>query len=169
MRRALVDAGFRVERLPGPRQARDAQAIRPAWKDMVLKRFNVRVYFFLLDRLLDGGRPDPASQILLSDEFLAGQDCTKLPGGGSNSGKGRWTAPAGGARGTGASHRLATPPCDRNFVQSAWRGRSRCSATYLATLPDPVNFRDGGGAVDYPGEDLESFRWAPLKLSDRPT
>lgn len=167
VRRALVDAGFRVERLPGPPGKREMlRATRPAWKDMVLKRFNVRVYFFLLDRpLLDGGRTDPESRVLLSDEFLAGRDCTKLPGGGLEFGEG----PTDCARREALEELGQTIDLGPlvhvtgDFVRSAWRGEEQVLCHYyLATLPDPVDFRVAEARFDYPGEDLESFRWAPL-------
>ena len=50
-----------------------------------------------------------------------------------------------------------------DFVRSAWRGEEQVLCHYyLATLPDPVAFRVTETRFDYPGEDLESFRWAPL-------
>ena len=49
-------------------------------------------------------------------------------------------------------------------MRSAGRGEEQVlSHYYLATLPDPANFRVAEARFDYPGEDLESFRWTPLR------
>ena len=95
VRRAMQSAGFKVERRPGPPGKREMlRARRPPWDEMDIQRFNVRVYFFLLDRPLAEGGPALGSRVLLSDEFLAGRDCTKLPGGGLEFGEGdRWIVP----------------------------------------------------------------------------
>ena len=167
VRRAMLDAGFLVERLPGPPGKREMlRATRPAWEEMVLKRFNVRVYFFLLDRpWLTDGLPDPESRVLLSDEFLAGRDCTKLPGGGLEFGEG----PMDCAQ-REALEELGQPIAlghlvhvTGDFVRSAWRGEEQVLCHYyLATLPEPARFRLAHTRFDYPEPDRESFRWVPL-------
>ena len=70
----MKGAGFRVERRRDLGK-RNAAGRPPAWAEMDIQRFNVRVYFFLLDRPMEGGRIVPKTRVLLSDEFLAGQDC----------------------------------------------------------------------------------------------
>ena len=166
VRRAMEEAGFKVERRPGPPGKREMlRATRPHWQDMVLRRFNVRVYFFLLDRPLIGNRPDPESQVLLSDEFLSGKNCTKWPGGGLEFGEGPQDC----------AHREALEELGQdiclgplihatgNFVRSSWRGEEQVLCQYyLATLKEPPAFRVSAQPFDYPSPNVESFRWTPL-------
>jgi len=168
VRRAMMDAGFKVERLPGPPGKREMiRATRPPWDEMTLRRFNVRVYLFLLDRpLLGNGLPDPESRILLSDEFLAGRNCTKLPGGGLEFGEGPMECARREAR-----EELGQPidlgplvHATGDFIRSDWRGDEQVLCQYyLATLPEPAGFRVADARFDYPGPDRESFRWGGLE------
>ena len=167
VRRAMLDAGFRVERLPGPPGKREMiRATRPPWAEMTLVRFNVRIYFFLLDRpLLPDGLPDPSSRVLLSDELLSGRDCTKLPGGGLEFGEG----PEDCAR-REAMEELGQPVdlgplvhVTGDFVRSTWRGEEQVLCHYyLATLPEAPAFRVADLRFDYEEGVRESFRWVPL-------
>lgn len=166
VRRAMKGAGFRVERRPGPPGKREMlRAVRPAWEDMDIQRFNVRVYFFLLDRAMEQERIVPGTRVLLSDELLAGQDCTKLPGGGLEFGEG----PADCAR-REAQEELGQDidlgplvHATRGFVRSAWRGEEQVLCHhYLATLPDAPEFRLAVDRFDYPADQRESFRWVAV-------
>ena len=166
VRRAMKGAGFRVERRPGPPGKREMlRAVRPPWAEMDIQRFNVRVYFFLLDRPMEGGRIVPETRVLLSDEFLAGRDCTKLPGGGLEFEEG----PADCAR-REAQEELGQDidlgplvHATSGFVRSAWRGEEQVLCHhYLATLLDPPEFRVAEDRFDYPVDQRESFRWVSL-------
>ena len=171
VRRAMVDAGFRVERLPGPPGKREMlRATRPHWGEMTVRRFNVRVYFFLLDRPLIDGQPDPDSQVLLSDEFLSGKNCTKWPGGGLEFGEGPRECALREAE-EELGQPIALGPlvhATGNFVRSSWRGEEQVLCQYyLATLISPVEFRVATELHAYPGENAESFRWKPLSKVDK--
>lgn len=51
-----------------------------------------------------------------------------------------------------------------DFVRSAWRGEEQVLCHYyLATLPEPAQFRLAQTRYDYPEPDQESFRWVTLK------
>ncbi len=163
VRRAMKEAGFRVERRPGPPGKREMlRAIRPAWADMDIQKFNVRVYFFLLDRPLQNGRLAAGSRILLSDECLAGRDCTKLPGGGLEFGEGPMDCARREAR-EELGQDIELGPLVHvtgNFVRSSWRGEEQVLCHYyLATLPQPAAFREADLPFDYDGQQRESFRW----------
>lgn len=170
VRRAMVDAGFRVEQLPGPPGKREMlRATRPPWGEMTVQRFNVRVYFFLLDQPFLNQRPHPNSNVLLSDEFLSGRDCTKWPGGGLEFGEGPRDCAI-----REAQEELGQPidlgpliHATGNFIRSSWRGEEQVLCHYyLATLKDAVQFRVATHPFDYPAENVESFRWIPLKDVD---
>ncbi|RPG81754.1 MAG: NUDIX domain-containing protein [Crocinitomicaceae bacterium TMED114] len=167
VRRAMKSAGFRVERLPGPPGKREMlRATRPAWNDLDIQRFNVRVYFFLLDRPMVGGTLSAKTRILLSDECLAGRDCTKLPGGGLEFGEGPMDCARREAR-EELGQDIDLGPLVHvtgDFVRSAWRGEEQVLCHYyLATLPDPVDFRVADEPFDCDGQQRESFRWVPAQ------
>lgn len=166
VRRAMQSAGFKVERRPGPPGKREMlRARRPPWDEMDIQRFNVRVYFFLLDRPLAERGPALGSRVLLSDEFLAGRDCTKLPGGGLEFGEGPVDCARREAR-EELGQDIEPGPLVHvtgDFVRSAWRGEEQVLCHYyLATLPDPAEFRLAQKRFDYPEDQRESFRWVDL-------
>ena len=103
--------------------------------------------------------------MLLSDEFLAGRDCTKLPGGGLEFGEGPVDCARREAR-EELGQDIEPGPLVHvtgDFVRSAWRGEEQVLCHYyLATLPDPAEFRLAQKRFDYPEDQRESFRWVDL-------
>lgn len=169
VRRAMQEAGFDVERLPGPPGKREMlRAERPAWSEMDIRRFNVRVYFFLLDApSLEGVSLEDLSRcpLLLSDEKLSGEDCTKLPGGGLEFGEGPMAcAQREAMEELGQAIKLGPLiHATGGFVRSAWRGEEQVLCHYyLATLQEPPQFRVTSQRFDYAPSIRESFRWKAL-------
>lgn len=168
VRRAMESAGFLVEKLPGPPGKREMlRATRPAAEDVAPKRFNVRVYFFLMD----GGEPGAllGDRVLVSDEIIAGRRFTKWPGGGLEFGEG----PADCAR-REALEELGQPiklgplvHATGGFVRSAWRAEEQVLCHYyVARLEDDPAFRIASDLFDFETGSKQSFRWADMDAFD---
>ena len=163
VRRAMESAGFVVERLPGPPGKREMlRANRPSIEDTPMLRFNVRVYFFLVEG--QGGSPaiSPEDRVLISDEWIGGRRCTKWPGGGLEFGEGPRDCALREAREElGQSIALgplvhATGGC----VRSQWKPQEQVLCYYyLANLQGPPAFRMATEPFDFEGDSVQSFRW----------
>lgn len=164
VRRAMESAGLLVEKLPGPPGKREMlRATRPAAESVSLKRFNVRVYFFLMA----GGAPGAlfGDRVLLSDEIIAGRRYTKWPGGGLEFGEG----PEDCAR-REAVEELGQPinlgplvHATGEFVRSAWRPDEQVLCHYyLARLEAEAAFRIAAAPFEFEAGAVQSFRWVDL-------
>ncbi len=160
VRRALEAAGFITERLPGPPGKREMlRATKPVDGLAPLKRFNVRVYFFLLD----------GDQVLLSDERIAGQSCTKWPGGGLEFGEGPLECVCREAmEELGQSIEPgALVHATGGFVRSAWRPDEQVLCHYyLAKLSAPARFPTADSPMDFSEGRGQSLRWVHLQTFD---
>jgi 8-oxo-dGTP pyrophosphatase MutT (NUDIX family) len=160
----MESAGLLVEKLPGPPGKREMlRATRPAAESVSLKRFNVRVYFFLMA----GGAPGAlfGDRVLLSDEIIAGRRYTKWPGGGLEFGEG----PEDCAR-REAVEELGQPinlgplvHATGEFVRSAWRPDEQVLCHYyLARLEAEAAFRIAAAPFEFEAGAVQSFRWVDL-------
>ena len=162
VRRAMKAAGLNVEKLPGPPGKREMlRATRPDVDSAVPRRFNVRVYFFLVSEGDAAGK----RQVLLSDEILAGKHCTKWPGGGLEFGEGPRDCALREAR-EELGQDIELGPlvhATGGFVRSAWRREEQVLCHYyFARLEGPVTFRVTDEPFDFDGGSVQSFRWVPL-------
>lgn len=162
VRRSMGAAGLRVEKLPGPPGKREMlRALRPEVGSIVPRKFNVRVYFFLLSEEGAGGR----RQVLLSDEILAGKNCTKWPGGGLELGEGPRDCARREAR-EELGQDIELGPlvhATGGFVRSAWRPEEQVLCHYyFARLKGPAAFRVTDALFDFQEGLAQSFRWVPL-------
>lgn len=127
----------------------------------MINRFNVRVYFLLLN--------DQCDHVLIADEIIAGNEYTKFPGGGLEYGEGI----------ADCIHREAMEELKqpvkiiRHFyttdflVQSAFRPTDQViSVYYLVSYEGNQQFETTSTKFDFKQRvhDEESFRW--MKLSE---
>ena len=163
VRRAMESAGFLVERLSGPPGKREMlRATRPSAADTPMQRFNVRVYFFLLEGLEGTAGVSPEDRVLVSDEWIGGRRCTKWPGGGLEFGEGpRDCAQREAIEELGQPIALgplvhATGGC----VRSQWKPQEQVLCYYyLARLQGPASFRMATEPFDFEDGAVQSFRW----------
>lgn len=162
VRRAMESAGLLVEKLPGPPGKREMlRASRPDPARVVPRKFNVRVYFFLLS----AAGPTGENRILVSDEVIAGRRCAKWPGGGLEFGEGpRDCAKREAEEELGQSIELGPlVHATGTFVQSAWRPNEQVLCHYyLARLVEPAAFRVTDAPFDFEPGRNQSFRWESL-------
>ncbi|HCZ08790.1 MAG TPA: hypothetical protein DHV07_06735 [Flavobacteriales bacterium] len=165
VRRAMQSAGLVVEKLPGPPGKREMlRATRPDAENVPLKRFNVRVYFFLMDGTTRGDVM--GDRVLVSDEIIAGRRFTKWPGGGLEFGEG----PGDCAR-REALEELGQPislgplvHATASFVRSAWRPDEQVLCHYyVARLDAAPTFRVTQELFDFEAGAKQSFRWVNLE------
>ena len=109
-----------------------------------MRRFNVRVYFFLVEG--EGGFTDisPEDRVLISDEWIGGRRCTKWPGGGLEFGEG--------------PRDCAQREALEELGQAIELGQVLCYY-YLARLKGPAAFRMATEPFDFEGDAVQSFRW----------
>jgi len=162
VRRSMEAAGLHVEKLPGPPGKREMlRATRPDAERVAPRRFNVRVYFFLLSE----GRDGVKREVLLSDEILAGKHCTKWPGGGLEFGEGpRDCALREAKEELGQDIELGPlVHATGGFVRSAWRPEEQVLCHYyVARLKGPIAFRVTEAPFDFEDGSAQSFRWVPV-------
>lgn len=166
VRRALESAGFAVEKLPGPPGKREMlRATRPGDGPVPIRRFNVRVYGFILR---DGPRADDGTtgmEVLLSDESIMGRNCTKWPGGGLEFGEGpeeclRREAEEEMAQDMRVGRLIHAT---RGFVRSAWRPEEQVLCHYyLAHIASPQLLRTSDVPFGFAPGSVQSFRWVPV-------
>ena len=166
VRRSMEAAGLRVEKLPGPPGKREMlRATRPDAHRVVPRKFNVRIYFFLISNKID----ESHSQVLLSDEILGGKQCTKWPGGGLEFGEGPRDCARREAR-EELGQEIELGPlvhATGGFVRSAWRPEEQVLCHYyVARLKGPATFRVTDNPFDFEDGGAQSFRWESMQDFD---
>lgn len=169
VRRAMEAQGFSVEKLPGPPGKREMlRSTRPVPEEVLPKRFNVRVYFLLIAGASDATLArsaaglDPEDEVLVSDEVIAGRNCTKWPGGGLEFGEGPRECALREAREELGQDIVLGPlvHATGTFVRSAWRPEEQVLCHYyLARLEEPPGFpiTEVPFSADSPA--AQTFRW----------
>ncbi len=125
---------------------------------MMPDRFNIRVYMLILNQ---------NSELLLSDEILAGRHCTKFPGGGLEFGEGTIDcAKREALEELGQSVEVMEHVYTTDFyLQSSFRKMDQVlSIYYRAELKGAPQFREAKKPFDFQSfeEGEESFRWKKL-------
>ena len=172
VRRAMEAQGFSVEKLPGPPGKREMlRATRPVPEEEPPKRFNVRVYFLLVAGASEASLGQGVAgltaedEVLVSDEVIAGRNCTKWPGGGLEFGEGPRDCALREAREELGQDIVLGPlvHATGTFVRSAWRPEEQVLCHYyLARLDEPPGFPIT--EVPFPADAsiVQSFRWVRL-------
>ena len=172
VRRAMEAQGFAVEKLTGPPGKREMlRATRPVPEEVLPQRFNVRVYFMLVagasDETLDQGTAglNADDKVLVSDEVIAGRNCTKWPGGGLEFGEGPKDCAMREAREELGQDIVLGPlvHATGSFVRSAWRPEEQVLCQYyLARLDAPPTFEVTEVPFSADQSTAQTFRWVQL-------